>query len=147
MVARGHFAAVVADAEAHGVESSLAQRSLADLGALGDAARYLGRRDLARRAFVAQRTRFPRTTAASNAAFQLGRLADDDGRQTEAIGWYDRYLVEAENGPLAAEALGRLLVATSRVSGPSAARPIADRYLARFPQGAHAAIARDIARP
>jgi len=140
-VAAGDFDGVLADAQQTGIDAALARSTLADLVALADAARYKGHPDMARRALVAQRERFPSSTAARTAAFLLGRLVESEPES--AIGWYDRYLAEAPNGEFASEALGRKLVAVHRVSG-SQARPIAEEYLRRFPRGPYAARAREL---
>jgi hypothetical protein len=142
-VAAGDFDAVLADAQEMGLDGALARSSLADLVALADAARYRGRGDVARRALLAQRERFPGSSAGRTAAFLLGRLAEAEPEQ--AIRWYDRYLGETPNGEFASEALGRKLVAVQSVSGPDSARPVAREYLRRFPSGAYAAKAREIA--
>src|SRR5262249_34553322 len=124
------------------------QGSLADRAALADAARYAGRTDIARRALLAQRARFAGTAEARDAAFLLGRIADDAlGRPSEAIGLYDAYLAEAPHGPFAAEALGRKMMATKRTRGAEAARAVAAEYLPRFPKGAHAKTAQELASP
>src|SRR5262249_32627290 len=68
-VASGDFSGVLADARARGVEASLQQVSLADLVALADAARYAGQPEIARRALVAERVRFPASAEARAAAF------------------------------------------------------------------------------
>lgn len=146
MVSRGEFERVLAEVEASGVDDVLLHRPLADLVAVADAARYAGRRDLAQRALRAQRVRFPGSADAKSAAFHLGRIQDDAGDSAGAIAWYDRYLVEAHDGPLAEGALGRKIVTMSRSSGREAARPVAEEYLVRFPTGPHAAVAREIVR-
>jgi hypothetical protein len=144
-VSAGDFRGVLADADRRGLDGTLAQVALADLVALADAARYAGRVDVAHRALVAQRERFAGSGAARTAAFLLGRLADTgEAQPAAAIGWYDRYLVEAPGGEFASEALGRKLVAVQRVSGAASARPIAQEYLRRFPQGPYAAKAREL---
>ena len=139
-VAAGDFDGVLADAQQTGIDAALARSTLADLVALADAARYKGHADMARRALVAQRERFPSSTAARTAAFLLGRLVESEPES--AIAWYDRYLAEAPNGEFASEALGRKLVAVHRGSGQ--ARPIAEEYLRRFPRGPYAARAREL---
>jgi ferric-dicitrate binding protein FerR (iron transport regulator) len=144
-VAAGDFDGVLADAQETGLDTVLGRSSLPDLIALGDAARYRGRSDIARRALLAERERFPSSTAARTAAFLLGRLAESEPET--AIGWYDRYLAEAPNGEFASEALGRKLVAVQSVSGPQAARAVAKEYLRRFPRGAYATKARELASP
>jgi hypothetical protein len=144
-VAAGDYAVVLRDAERRGVAQILAEASLADLVSLADAARLSGRIELGKRALMAERTRFPRASAARDAAFYLGRIADDQEHAwTSALTWYETYLSEAPHGHFAAEALGRKLVAISRHSGRAPAREIAVEYLKRFPAGAHAAVARDL---
>jgi len=144
-VAAGDFDAVLAEAQEMGLEGALARSSLPDLVALADAARYRGRRDVARRALLAQRERFTGSMPAHTAAFLLGRLAEAEPET--AIRWYDRYLGETPNGEFASEALGRKLVAVQSVSGPDSARPVAREYLRRFPNGAYAAKARELTSP
>jgi hypothetical protein len=122
----------------------LVQRPLGDLTALSDAARYLKRIDVAQQALLAQRVRFPGSPEAKGAAFLLGRISQDGGDPRTAIDWFTRYLAEASKGPLAAEALGRKLVATTIVYGIPGAKPLAREYLDRFPDGAHAAVAREV---
>lgn len=146
-VGEGDFAGVLADAEARGVDGVLASAPLGDLVALGDAARYGRRGDLANRALHAQRKRFPGTGAAATAAFLLGRVADDGGRTAEAVGYFDLYLAEAPGGAFAAEALGRKMLAVEKTSGAAAARSLAETYLSRYPRGAHTAAAQRIASP
>ena len=145
-VARGAFASVLEETSAVGLDVVLAQRGAEDLGALATAARLGGRTEVARRALGAQRRRFPSTAAGHEAAFFLGRIAEDtDGDTRAAVGFYDRYLVEAPGGALAQEALGRKLAALGRMPGAAAraqARSTARLYLARFPQGPRAAQAR-----
>jgi TolA-binding protein len=144
-VAAGDYASVVIDAERRGLAAVMADGTLADLVALADAARLSGRIDLARRTLLAQRSRFTRTSAAKDAAFFLGRIADDHERALDsATGWYDTYLSEAPAGHFAAEAFGRKMVAVSKLSGRSAAKATAGEYLRRFPSGPHAALAREL---
>ena len=145
-VARGAFASVLEETSALGLDVVLVQRGPDDLGALATAARLEGRTEVARRALGAQRRRFPSTAAGHEAAFFLGRIAEDtDGDTRAAVGFYDRYLVEAPGGALAQEALGRKLAALGRMPGAAArdqARTTARLYLARFPHGPRAAQAR-----
>jgi len=134
--------AIVEAAERRGIDTFLASASAEELRSLADAARFTGRFDLSRRALVALRTRFPGTRAAAGSAFLLGRLADDAGAPSQAIEWYDREL--AEGGPLAAEALGRKLIALHRLGRTNEARALAGDYLRRFPDGPYAPQARDL---
>jgi len=140
LVARGDYGAILRDADASGIDGALSRRPLADLSALADASRYVGRTEVAERALTAERSRFPGSKEAHTAAFLLGRLADDQqAAPARAIPWYDRYLAEAPTGPFASDALGRKMLAVQRTQGPEAARPIADQYARRFPHGAYAA--------
>lgn len=142
----GGFRDVLAEAKLMGIDTVLARRGLDDLAALATAARLSGENDIARRALSAQRSRFPGTAAAAEAAFLLGRLAEDVDRNTAAAAaWYDRCLEEAPVGDLAAEALGRQLGVMVTLPGSrprTVVRQAARRYLDRFPDGPHAARAR-----
>jgi hypothetical protein len=144
-VANGDFAGVIVEAEARGLDAAIDGSPLVDLGALADAARYAGRGDIAQRALIAERTRFPDSPEARSAAFLLGRMTETSSPGT-AVTWYDRYLAEAPGGSLAAEALGRKMLAVNASSGRATARPIAEDYQRRFPQGAFAAAAAEILR-
>ena len=145
LVASGDFARVVREAEGEGVPHALASRPLADLRALGDAARYSGNSALARRAYSTLRSRFASSGDARTAAFLLGRIAEEqDHSSADATRWYDRYLAEAPGGAFAGDALGRKMVLVSKSQGRDAARPLASRYLQQFPGGPYAAAARDL---
>jgi hypothetical protein len=93
------------------------------------------------------RERFAGSPEARDAAFFLGGLAEDaGGTGGAALDWYDRYLDENGRGRYAAQALGRKMVMTQKLKGIEAARPMADEYLARFPEGPYAAAARKLMR-
>jgi hypothetical protein len=147
LIAAGDFAAVVRDAQQHGLDSVLAAAPATDLNALADAARYTRRNDLARQSLLALRARFAGTPRASDAAFFLGRLAESaDVSNQAAIRWYDTYLAESPRGPYSGEALGRevsILARTDRARGRAAAAS----YLERFPHGPEADLARSLVAP
>jgi hypothetical protein len=144
-VAAGDYAGVVRDAESQGLNRVVSSRPLADLRALGDAARYAGRADVAKRAYETLRDRFPSTPEARTAAFLLGRVEEEQEHAIgEALRWYDTYFEEAPTGALAADALGRKMILVSRSQGRDAARSLAQRYLERFPSGTYSAAARDL---
>ena len=146
LVAAGDFARVVREAEGEGVGHAVSARPLADLRALGDAARYAGNAPLAKRAYASIRARFASSGDARTAAFLLGRVAEEqEHAAAEAVRWYDAYLAEAPGGAFAGDALGRKMVLVSRSQGRDAAKPLAARYLQRFPGGPYAAAARDLA--
>jgi len=142
LIGQGDFARVVREAERNGLDAVFASAPAAELTALADAARYLRRNDLARQALLGLRARFPGTARASDAAFFLGRLAEEPPSSTgAAVAWYETYLAEAARGPYAGEALGRemaLLARTDRVRARQAARA----YLERFPNGPQSELAR-----
>jgi hypothetical protein len=144
LLTSGNFRGVLALAQARGIDATLRRGSLPDLVALSDAARYAGDRALSRRGLLAQRERFGSSAEAHAAAFVLGRMADDDGAQAEALRWYDGYLQQSPRGAFAAEALGRKLVVVVRSGDTAAARTVAKLYLQRFPRGAHADYAREL---
>jgi hypothetical protein len=140
--AQGEFSAVIEAAERRGLENTLSTAPLADLAALADSARYARRGSLAKRVLLAERKRFPASGAARDAAFFLGRLAEDDG--SGALEWYDRYLADSPRGTYASQALGRKMMLVYQQRGAAGARAIADDYLARFLNGPYAAAARKI---
>lgn len=141
-VAHGDFDAVLASAEKRGLDRALAEAPLADLGALADAARYAHRPEVARRALAAQRTRFPGSVQARDAAFFLGGLEETQGDGSGAVDWYGTYLRESPTGAYASQALGRKMMLVQRLRGTDEARSIATDYLDRFHDGPYAPHAR-----
>jgi hypothetical protein len=142
-MASGDLQSIVDDAVEHGVEVTVMERTSEELAVLEATARYRKRPDIARRALLAQRTRFAGSARAKEAAFLLGRMAEDaDG--PAALGWYERYLSEDPDGAFAAEATGRDMIVTHRIFGADRARPLAETYLKRWPTGAYAELSRSI---
>lgn len=151
LVTRGDFEAVVRDAQHRGVDECIAGASSAELAALADAARYSRHDDIARRALLAERRRFPGSPSARDAAFLLGRLQETGQDAVSAVNWYESYLREAPDGTYASDALGREMLllqqASQKTSGVGArARAVAGEYLSRFPGGPYAATARALAQ-
>jgi hypothetical protein len=68
----------------------------------------------------------------------LGRASSG----AEAAAWFETYLREEPQGLLAREASGRLIESYRGAGNLGAAHGAASRYLARYPDGPHAAIAR-----
>ncbi|MGC4063318.1 MAG: hypothetical protein QM784_01420 [Polyangiaceae bacterium] len=128
-----------------GIEAALERASSEDLFALADAARYRHRFDLARDALLTQRRRFPSSGRALDALFLLGRV-EEPSNANRALTWYDEYLKRAPGGGYAAEALGRKMVIANQSSSKAQARAIAETYLAQFPRGSYAGVARAILR-
>lgn len=133
----GEHASAVQAAERSGLANLLARASGADLLLLADSAIYSGHAGLARRAFQTVRERYAKTTAAAQAAFGLGRLSP--GRA--GVRWFGTYLEESPSGPLAREALGRILEVEAASGDIPRAKAVARRYLTRFPGGPHEALA------
>lgn len=134
------YAEALEVAETLGFDPLCARASAADLMLLGDAARLSRNPARATQAFEALRRRFPSDGRAPDAAFHLGRISSDPGRSAR---WFDTYLGERPQGSFALEASGRLIEALRRAQDPRAA-DAARRYLARYPNGPHAALARSI---
>ncbi|WP_433936187.1 FecR domain-containing protein [Sorangium cellulosum] len=145
-LAAGKLDVIVDEAQRRGLDASLAESSNEELSALADAARYTRRNDIARRALLAQRRRFPATQRGKEAAFQLGRLAETQEGGAAALAWFETYLKEAPQGAYASEALGRKMVIVQRLHGDAQAETVARAYLRRFPGGTYARAARALAR-
>ncbi|XXX78319.1 FecR domain-containing protein [Sorangium sp. So ce134] len=145
-LAAGKLDVIVDEAQRRGLDASLAESSNEELSALADAARYTRRNDIARRALLAQRRRFPATQRGKEAAFQLGRLAETQEGGAAALAWFETYLKEAPQGAYASEALGRKMVIVQRLHGDAQAETVAQAYLRRFPGGTYAQAARALVR-
>jgi hypothetical protein len=141
----GRYAELVGAPDAADFRAACDAASPSQLSALGDAARFAGSLDRARTAYLALRSRFAGTSTAATAAFRLGRM-DFDQRLSyrQAAKWFATYLGEQPGGPLAREALGRLIEARQRSGDRAGARAAAERYLAAYPQGPHAPVARSV---
>ncbi len=127
-----------------GIGRVLARSTAADILLLGDAARLAGRVGPATHAYNTARRRFPRSDAASMAAFSLGRMAFDQQRDfAQASRWLEVYLDEKPGGSLEREAMGRLIEAHNRAGASAKASSVARRYLARYPNGPHARYAKN----
>jgi len=113
-----------------------------DLLRLADVARMGGQSSRAVEILHFARKRYPRSAAASTAAYTLGLAAfEHSAAYRESARWFDVYLRERPSGPLAAEALGRLMESYDRLGRREKAEATARRYLNAYPNGAH----RDVA--
>jgi hypothetical protein len=145
-VARGEYAAVLRKAKEKGWTQVLEESNTADLMAVANAARFLGRTDSSREALDALRRRFKGTFAAQSATYLLGRLVEPTSSK-EAVSWYLQYEREAPNGPLVAEAAGRRLLLLQAAGDRSGTERLAREYVSRFPDGPYAGVARKIVLP
>jgi hypothetical protein len=144
LAAAGKHREAIEAAERSGFRSQIDHAAGSDLLLLADAARFAGRPDRAREALLAFRSHpGPRGTT----AFLVGKIVDDQGgASAEAVTWFETYLREEPSGALADQALGRILEIERRRDAV-AAREIAARYVAKYPNGAYAALARSLVSP
>jgi hypothetical protein len=144
-VLAGDFAGVLREARRRGLGPVIARGGAADVMALAEAARLSREDGLARRALRALVSRFPGSPQGGRALFLLGRLAEDvDGDLPAALRLYQAYLEAAPGGAYRDEVLGRQMTASLRLGGEARARPLAEAYLRRYPEGAYAQPARAI---
>jgi transmembrane sensor len=142
---RGALREAFASADAAGFAASCALATPADLLLLGDGARLSGKPDRAIEALLALRRRFPGDPRRAAAAFALGKVAfDQRGAYEQAAEWFSTSLREQPNGVLAREASGRLIEALRRADDSAGARRAARDYLAKYPEGPHADLARSV---
>jgi|HubBroStandDraft_1064217.scaffolds.fasta_scaffold02923_13 transmembrane sensor len=135
---QGDYEGAYAAVQRAGAASLYRLASVDSLLELAKVGQLSGHRDMQRDALLAVRRRFAGSRQASLAAYELGRTTP----AVESAGWFEAYLAEQPAGPLAREASGRLLEADSLAHNEPAARDAARRYLARYPDGPHAALAR-----
>ncbi len=136
----GKFREALALVEQLGFEAECRGASGQDLLTLGDAARLAGSTPRAREAYLAARAKLP---GGGRATYGLGLTAFDQQRDfASSARWFETYLREQPSGALRAEASGRLLESLSRSGQTARAREASEQYLARYPKGAHAALAR-----
>ncbi len=135
---QGDYEGAYAAAQRAGASSLYRSASVDSLLELAKVGQLSGHREMQREALLAVRHRFGGSRQAALAAYELGRTTP----AAEAAGWFEAYLAEQPAGPLAREASGRLLEADSLAHNEPAAREAAQRYLARYPDGPHAALAR-----
>ncbi|MDX2050867.1 MAG: FecR family protein [Polyangiaceae bacterium] len=144
-MAKGEYRELIEDAQRLGTEEVLGKTSSEGVAALADAARYVGAAALAEQALLTQRRRFSGSAEAAQATFLLGRLAEDAGKPSVAIRWYETYAEEAPRGRYLSSALGRRLILINS-SDPLRAKKLATDYLVRFPKGMFAGEAARIVR-
>jgi hypothetical protein len=135
----GKHAEAIAAAERIGLSKIYQSAGADELLDLAHAARLAGRADVDRAALVACRNRFHGGPAAT-AAYYLGTMSGP----AEAARWFETYLEEQPKGVLASVAAGRLIESYQRAGDGTSARSAATRYLASYPNGPQAALARQV---
>jgi hypothetical protein len=127
-----------------GFDGELRRSSVDDLLVLGDVARLAGDSTRALQAYEAARRR---GTASDRSAFAIGLVEFDHRRRfRQAAEWFATYVAEQPGGPLAEEAQGRLIEAWQRAGEEGKARAVGQVYLARYPRGQYADLARHLTR-
>jgi hypothetical protein len=134
----GKHGDAVAAAERAGLPGIYRSANAESLLDLARASRHAGRSDLERATLLECRRRFPRQPAAAQAAYLLGRASPPG----EAVTWFELYLREQPGGLLAREASGRVIESHLAMRNRSGAKRAATRYLAAYPDGPHASMAR-----
>lgn len=137
---KGDYEGAYAAATAAGMPALLRSSSADELLRFAQVARLSGHAESQRAALLSCRRRFAGSDSAALAAYELARAS----APAEACDWLERYLAEAPRGPLAREALGRLVEARASAGDDRGARDAASRYLARYPDGPQAAMARSV---
>ncbi len=141
----GRYADALALAKRSGLTANTSNLDARDLTDLADVARLSQAAGEARTLLLVLRERYPDSRGARDGAFLLGRMAADGNRDAKgAERWLTTYLSESPSGTYAQEALGRLLTLASRIGDQAHARAYAERYLARFPGGPYASLARSL---
>jgi TolA-binding protein len=142
----GRYEEAFTAAREEGWSQTLRTADATELLALGDAARLGGHPNEAIEVYESLSARFPRSALRPRATFALARVALDqqhDARRAASL--FERYLREAPSGTLAREATGRLIEAHLALGERDRARVLARDYLSRYPEGAHARLARSLA--
>jgi hypothetical protein len=131
------FTQAIEKALEFGIDDLIAALDSENLWKLQDAARISGRHDISFKILTEYRNRFPKNKNAKTASFLLGKIAlDDKGLLKLAASWFETYLQEDPNGPLAEEAQGRLIMVNEKMGRTTEAREAARRYLDRYENGA-----------
>jgi hypothetical protein len=141
---QGHYDRAYAAAERAGIQTEAKSRAVDGVLLLGETARLAGHADDAHLVYQAVRLRFPGTAAAAQAAFHLGTLEARRGKRALAAEFFETYLREQPEGPLASAALGRLIEARVALGDSPGAREAARIYLERHATGPHADEARKV---
>jgi TolA-binding protein len=141
----GRYQEALSSVEKAGFGKACRRLGAEDLVQLGDAARLARSPARAEEAYRVARKRFP---ASDRPAFAMGLGAFEQRRDFRAAAkWFDIYVREYPNGPLAREAAGREMESWHRAGDAGRARRAARDYLTQAPTGPYAPLARQIAAP
>ncbi len=139
----GHHRQAYERAKSMGIQAECERLGADHLLLLGNVARLSGNAEHAAYAYSALRRRFAASTHAARAAFSLGRLGvkSEPGRAAQ---WFETYLKEEPNGPLAQAASDWLFELAATSGEVERLRARARSYLDTYPNGAHANDARRV---
>ena len=144
LFAKGQYSHAYEAARDVGFEHLLRTSNAKTLHDLADVTRLHRDHQLAERTLKIIRTRFPGSREAARAAFELGRIAEDQRHASAAARrWFERYLEEQPTGTWARDARGRILRSLAR-ENPESARAAAAAYLRHHKDGPDASTARGI---
>jgi TolA-binding protein len=139
------YAGAVELAQREGIDELLDTLDVESLWQLASAARYARKGQVATETLKALKKRFGQSRRARTASFMLGRVALELQKDPNAAqDWFTKYINEDPGGPLAEEALGRLIDACQKAGKHTVAKKNADAYLARYPDGLFAGLARSV---
>ena len=144
LLAKKRVSEALIAAKAEGLSEVFGSAQLEELAQLARAARLAGERDVANLANKTLRSRFAGSAQAAQAAFLLGRAAQQANQLRAARRWFGLYLIEAAQGDFRAEAMGRLIEVHAASGDGGAARAAAQRYLQAYPKGPHRAYAEQV---
>jgi hypothetical protein len=144
LVDAGEYQRIVAEAQAMGIDRCLRSCSDEAKMALADAARYQGNRALALRVLATLTEGSPLGKEVARAHYLRGQIAEREGDRAAAALAYERCEHLDARGGYAALALGRLMAIRAASGDDQGARQVAERYLARHPDGPHADEARTL---
>jgi hypothetical protein len=142
--AEGKYAEALALVRASGVGQRLHELPPRKLAELADVARLGGDPELAVAALTALLRRFPNAPEARDGSFLLGRVHALRGDGAAAVDAFERYLAGGAASRYTNEALGRLMELYSKRGNREKARGVAERYLARAPNGPYGRLARSL---
>ncbi len=143
LVAEGKYEEMLSSLSPAQLEEAMWQGDERDVVNIAAAARRTGDART-RYMYSVVRARFAGTDGAANAAFMIARMEFHANAPHAAAGWLEIYLRERPDGRFAREAAGRLVEAYVQSEDSPKAKAAAERYLARYPDGPHAALARSV---
>ena len=147
LLERGDDTAIITAAARFGAGTLVETASLAELWRLMNAARRMERYPLTETLLLAVRQRFPGASKASLAAFVLGKINYyGKGDADAAAGWFRVYVDENPDGPLAEEALGRLIQILDERGKRAEASKLARAYIDKYPTGRLSSTVRSLLR-